>query len=160
MKNFSTWMILMFVIMFWGFRVLVAFFSSYGGGQFAGIQPLNNTMEIVLIFVVLVCIVLIVKRKMIGALAYLCAYGLYFGADCMSTLTKVFNGESLSVSTLGSAFLSIIGIILPIAVLLDMLADKARKANPRDKKTDWFYKDEKFDRELDERADHNNYRNY
>ena len=54
--------------------------------------------------------------------------------------------------------LSIIGIIIPLAVLIDLLLDRGRKEHPVDKKTDWFYKNEKFDRELDERADKNNYR--
>ena len=57
-----------------------------------------------------------------------------------------------------NAFISLIGVILPIAVLFDLKIDKNRKANPVDKKTDWYYKDEKYDREMDERADKNNYR--
>ena len=40
----------------------------------------------------------------------------------------------------------------------DLLLDKNRKENPKDKKTDWFYKNEEFDRKLDDRADKNNYR--
>ena len=55
-------------------------------------------------------------------------------------------------------FVSMVGIILPVAVMLDLIADKNRKAHPKDKKTDWFYTNQKFDRELDERADKNNYR--
>ena len=53
---------------------------------------------------------------------------------------------------------SIIGIILPLIVLIDLLLDKNRKENPKDKKTDWFYQNEQFDRKLDDRADKNNYR--
>ena len=30
--------------------------------------------------------------------------------------------------------------------------------NPKDKKTDWFYKNEQFDRKFDERADRNEYK--
>ena len=44
--------------------------------------------------------------------------------------------------------------LYPIKVLLD----KNRKNNPKDKKTDWFYQNEEFDRKLDDRADKNNYR--
>ena len=44
--------------------------------------------------------------------------------------------------------------VYPIKVLLD----KNRKAHPVDKKTDWFYKNEKFDRQFDERADRNEYK--
>ena len=49
-------------------------------------------------------------------------------------------------------------MVLAIAVLLDLLVDKNRKLNPKDKKTDWFYKNEEYDRKLDDRADKNNYR--
>ena len=57
-----------------------------------------------------------------------------------------------------SIFFSFAGMILPIIALFDLLLDKNRTAHPKDKKTDWFYKDEKFDRQKDERADTNNYR--
>ena len=48
----------------------------------------------------------------------------------------------------------------PILLLDDFMSelDKNRKNNPKDKKTDWFYKNEEFDRKLDDRADKNNYR--
>ena len=52
----------------------------------------------------------------------------------------------------------ILKIIIPIAVLIDLLLDKGRMAHPVDKKTDWFYKNEQFDRKMDDRADKNNYR--
>ena len=38
------------------------------------------------------------------------------------------------------------------------LFHRNRKNNPKDKKTDWFYRNEEFDRKLDDRADKNNYR--
>ena len=49
-------------------------------------------------------------------------------------------------------------MIIPIAVLFDLLADSNRKAHPVNKKTDWFYKNDNYDRKLDDRADKNNYR--
>ena len=55
-------------------------------------------------------------------------------------------------------FFSLIAVILPIVAVFDILFDKSRKANPKDKKTDWFYKNEQYDRKLDERSDKNNYR--
>ena len=57
-----------------------------------------------------------------------------------------------------NTFISLIGIAIPVAILFDLLLDKNRKANPKDKKTDWFYQNEQFDRKFDERADKNNYR--
>ena len=50
----------------------------------------------------------------------------------------------------------VLGIILAFAVLVDLAVDKGRK--PKDKKTDWFYANEQYDRQLDDRADKNNYR--
>ena len=53
---------------------------------------------------------------------------------------------------------AVIGIILPLLIVIDTLLDKNRKAHPVDKQTDWFYKNKDFDREVDERADRNQYR--
>ena len=39
-----------------------------------------------------------------------------------------------------------------------MLVDKGRKANPKDKKTDWFFKNSDYDRKYDDRADRNEYK--
>lgn len=155
MKNFSTWMLVMFMVMFWVFRVIVAVMPEFGT-TLGGIAPLNQNLEIILSFVVLACIVLIVRRKLIGALIYLLAYGMYFGVDVINNIQTVLNGASMETAL--NVFISIIGIILPIAVLADLLLDKGRKANPKDKKTDWFYNNEQFDRKLDERSDKNNYR--
>ena len=157
MKNFSTWLLVMFMAMFWAFRLIVAVMPEFGI-DFGGIVPLNTKLEIVLLFVVLICMILIVKRKLIGALIYLLGYGMYFGVDLYNNLMVIFQGGQLSATAYLNTLVSFIGMILPIAVLLDTLADKGRKAHPVDKKTDWFYKNEQFDRKMDERADKNNYR--
>ena len=159
MKNFSTWMLVMFMIMFWVLRIIVAV-SAELNWSFGGLEPLNQQMEIILLFVVLVCIILVVKRKILGALLYLLVYGMYFGTTLVDGVkVMIENSYDLTdVSTYLNVFIALIGIALPVAVLMDLLLDKGRKANPKDKKTDWFYKNEKFDRNLDERADKNNYR--
>ena len=118
MKNFSTWMLVMFMVMFWVFRVIVAVMPEFGT-TLGGIAPLNQNLEIILSFVVLVCIVLIVRRKLIGALIYLLAYGMYFGVDVINNIQTVLNGASMETAL--NVFISIIGIILPIAVLADLL---------------------------------------
>ena len=159
MRNFSTWLLVMFMIMFWAFRAIVAVAAEFGM-DFAGFQPLNNQMEIILLFVVLVCMILVVKRKLVGGLIYLLGYGMYFGVDLYNNVMMMLEaGEGVSMTSIyANSFASVLGMILAIAVLLDLLVDKGRKANPKDKKTDWFYKNEKFDRKLDDRADKNNYR--
>lgn len=158
MKNFSTWLLACFMVMFWAFRAIVTLMAELHQ-DFGGIVPLNKTLEIILLFVVLVCIVLVVKRKIVGALMYLLSYGIYFGTDILKNINTIIEMEGqLPATIFMNLFVSFIGLILPIAVLLDMLVDRNRKNNPKDKKTDWFYKNEKFDRQLDERADKNNYR--
>ncbi len=161
MKNFSTWMLVMFMGLFWLLRIVVAITYEMGI-DFGGIVPLNETMEIILLFVVLACMILIAKRKILGALIYLLAYGMYFGSNLMTALTMVLSSEAtITMATIGvylNAFISLIGVILPLAILFDLLLDKNRKANPKNKKTDWFYNNKQFDREMDDRADKNNYR--
>ena len=93
----------------------------------------------------------------------ICAYFLsatkylYFGNDVTNKLS-IMSHDALTVAQSTDLMFSMIGIILPLAVLIDLLLDKNRKENPTDKKTDWFYKNEEFDRKLDDRADKNNYR--
>lgn len=159
MRNLSTYLLVIFMVMFWVFRIMVTFTYELGS-DFAGIIPLNKQLEILLLFVVLLCLILIIKRKMIGALIYLLSYGLYFGADLTTKLTSIFEDmtQEITMGTSLSMLVSLIGVALPLAVLIDLLLDKQRKANPKDKKTDWFYKNKDFDRKLDDRADKNNYR--
>ena len=64
MKNFSTWLVVLFMAMFWVFRVIVALMAQLNL-DFGGITPLNSQLEIILLFVVLVCIILVAKRKLI-----------------------------------------------------------------------------------------------
>ena len=157
MRNFSTWLLACFMVMFWVFRIIVALMAQLHQEFF--ITPFDETMEIILLFVVLLCLVLVVKRKIAGALIYLFAYGMYFGADVATKLTSLFEeGSQLGLNDYTALIISLIGIIIPVAVLLDLLADKNRKAHPKDKKTDWIYKNEQFDRKMDDRADKNNYR--
>ena len=156
MKNLSSWLIVMFIILYWLFRVVVAITGSMGL-EFI-VKPIDVNIEIALLFVVLICVPFIFKRKIIGAIAYLIAYGWYFGRGLIDNVIKMVNSETLSMQTYTDMFFALIAIALPILALFDILLDKTRKKNPVDKKTDWFYKNEEYDRKLDERADKNNYR--
>ena len=157
MKKFSTYLLVMFMIVFWILRIIITL-SSQMGGDFLGVVPMNEAIEILILFATLICLVLVAKRKLVGAILYLVIHALYFGADVTAKLNIITNGELLSVTQNTELMFSIVGIILPIAVLIDLLLDKNRKINPSDKKTDWFYKNKEYDRKLDDRADKNNYR--
>jgi hypothetical protein len=157
MKKFSTYLLVMFMIVFWIIRIIITVTSQLGK-DFLGVIPINETFEIALLFAFLLCAVLVVKRKMLGALLYLALHAVYFGGDLTQKFGLLSQGESLTIGQMSGMMLSIIGIILPLAVLIDLLLDRNRKEHPKDKKTDWFYQNEEFDRKLDDRADKNNYR--
>ena len=90
-------------------------------------------MEIILLFVTLLCMVLVVKRKIVGALIYLLSYGMYFGVNLVNNINVLLgNGteDIMAVVTIyTNTFASLIGMIIPIAVLFDLLLDRNRKNN-------------------------------
>ena len=145
MRSVASYLLLLFMVIFWIFRVIVAFTNSIGVD--IGFIPMNMEIEIVLLFVTLLCII------------YLISYAMYFGVDFYGIIINLINGQN-QVIDYTKAMASFIGIIIPIAVFFSLLIDKNRREHPVDKKTDWFYKNEQYDRKLDERADQNNYRNY
>lgn len=157
MKKFSTYLLVMFMILFWILRIIITVMAQLGK-DFIGVVPINETFEIILLFAFLICAILVVKRKILGALLYLTLHAIYFGGDITEKIGILSKGETLTMGQTGDLMFSIIGIILPLAVLIDLLLDRGRKEHPVDKKTDWFYKNEQFDRKLDDRADKNNYR--
>jgi hypothetical protein len=145
------------MVMFWLFRLVVAFTSSIGVD--IGFAPMNMTMEIVVLFITLVAIAFVGKRKLLGAIIYLVAYGAYFGVDLYNTVIGIINEET-TIINYSNTTASFLGVILPLAVFFNLLIDKNRTNHPVDKKTDWFYKNAEYDRNIDERADQNEYRNY
>ena len=156
--SFASILLLLFMGMFWLFRVVVAFTTSIG--MDIGFTPINMTTEIILLFAVFICALFIAKNKIIGAIAYLGLHGYYFGTNLYNALMPMINGQTMALTDYTNVMVSFIAIVIPICILFNMLFEKNRKAHPVDKKTDWFYKNEEFDRKLDERADQNEYRNY
>ena len=66
MRRFSTWMLVMFMVLFWILRVVITLMTELKM-DLMGIVPMNKSIEIILLFVALLCIVLVVKRKWIGS---------------------------------------------------------------------------------------------
>lgn len=154
MRTFANWMIAMFMILYWIFRVVVAYMAANYSEFF--VQPINLTIEIILLFVTVICIALVFKRKLIGGIIYFLSYFAYFGVDLFKSVMPIFQGEEAQITNIMGAFTSLIAIILAFAVLMDLVVDKGRK--PKDKKTDWFYTNKDYDRQFDDRADRNNYK--
>lgn len=142
-----------FAAIFWIFRLMVALMFSTEAGF--SIVPLNMTLEIILLFVTFICIILIAKRKMIGAVIYLIAQGAYFGVDAYKTLSSITSGQETNYITF---LVSIIAIIIPILAIMDIGLSTGKKSSFGNKKTDWFYGTTDYDRNLDDRADKNQYK--
>ena len=155
MTSLFSYLITMFGGLFWILRIVVAI--TYSMDIDFPIEPLDFNIEIILLFVTLFCIILIIKRNLIGALIYFITYGLYFGTDLYNNFVNISNNQ-IGVTDYLSIFISLVGVIISFLTFLDIGLNKNRTGTPRDKKTDWFYKNKDYDRKLDERADKNNYR--
>lgn len=156
MKSFANWMVAILMIMFWVFRVAVAY--TYGKGTEFIATPINYVAEVVLLFVTLLCIILFVKRIVWGGVIYVISYMLYFGADLLNKIIPIIQGEQIGINNGFEIFLSGLAIILALIVMIDLASEHTKK--PDDKKTDWFFNNKDLDRNVDEKADHNNYKLY
>lgn len=155
--GFSTMLLIMFAVMFWIFRVVIAIVTQMGV-DFLGIISWNLTYEIILIFVTVISLILIGKKKLIGSIVYLISYLLYFGTDILNRVGELTNDGGMTLENTSNVFISFLGIILAITVFSDAIILKARKGKTKKQKTDWFYGNKDFDRQFDERADRNEYK--
>jgi len=144
----------LFTIIFWLIRVVVAFTASMNI-EFL-LTPLNLQTEIILTFITLISIILIFKRSMIGALIYLISHWGYFGIHIYNILMRT---ETIVLKDNINIMVSALGILLPFIVFIDIgLGQSSKKTSNKTKKTDWYYQNDKFDRQYDERADKNQYK--
>ena len=154
MKNLTTYLFVMFMAMFWVFRIVVAF--CYNLGIEFITKPMDLNFEIVLLFLTLISMILVIKRSVLGGIIYLIGNGLYFGTIIYNLIPIINSGAT--IQNYMNLMFAAIGIAIPLFVLFDLLLDKNRKVHPVDKKTDWFYKNKEYDRKFDERADRNEYK--
>ena len=143
-------------IMFWIFRGFVAAFESIEKEFIC--TTLNLQLEIIILFATLPCMLLVIKRNLVGATLYFGIYGAYFGTALYNSLMGMNGAEGLTISNSISLLSSVLGIIIPLFTFLDILLNRYRRNVGLDKKTEWYYNNEKFDREYDERADRNQYK--
>ena len=148
------YMITTFAGVFWLFRVIVTLMYSTEAGF--PIVPMDMTFEIVLLFVTFVC-VLVAKRNMIGAIIYLIAQCSYFGVDAYKTIETIMNGQAQSANYL-TLFISLIAVVIPVLAVMDIGLSTGKKGSGKNRKTDWFYGTTDYDRNMDDRADKNQYK--
>lgn len=155
MTSLFSYMLTIFGVMFWFFRVIATLLYQLDVDFFA--IPLDTTTEIMVLFATLPCIVLVIKRNIVGAAAYLGIYAAYFGTALYESIMGV-QETGYTIANSANMILTVIGIVIPLLTFFDILFNKHRTAGKGTKKGDWFYKNEAFDREFDERADRNQYR--
>ncbi len=163
MASFSTWLLTIFMVMFWLFRAMVTLCTQFSI-DLLGIVAYDFNMEVIIAFATLLCIILVAKRKIIGSLIYLMINVVYFGEHFITNIITLTQGQAtMDLTSSINLIIDLIAIVLAIFVLIDMLIDKGRKVSPVHKKTDWYFKNEKYDEELnarDKREDKNEYRFY
>lgn len=160
MKSLASWLSIMFLGLFWIFRIAVTLSAQYGS-DFGGFVVFNNTIEIILLFISLLCFALIAKRIIWGAVIYLVGYGWYFGSYLISNfIPAITSTDPIDPVILQNSFVTILGLVLGFITFFNIAYEKTKAKHFSDNKTDWYFDNEKYDRKMDERADKNQYRTY
>ena len=154
MRTMSNYLIIMFSIMLFIFRLIVVFTSTMGI-EFI-VEPINVNYEIALLFIMIISIILMSKNKLSGAIILVVASIAYYGPSLLEQITSL--STSTSTEIVMQAIISIVCLIIPIFAFFIIAFAKEQEKRPVDKKTDFFYKTDAYDRKYDERADRNNYR--
>jgi hypothetical protein len=149
-------LLMMFAGMFWLFRVVVAICVSTEIN--IGFPVTNMTVEVIVLFISLVGLFLLVRRNLFGILLYLGSYIYYFGNIVLQAVLNIQSGTTLTMSETTNVLASTVALALAMFVSMDVLIGKGSRGSTSHKKTDWFYKNEELDRQMDERADKNQYK--
>ena len=154
MRSLFDYLSVMLIIIFWIFRIIVC--ACYTIGKDIGVAPIDFNIELVILFATLLFVILIMRRKLIGAVALLLAHGYYYGGYVYQ---GIMDNTLLERENVLGLLFAIYGLIIPLLALFSVLVTKIEKRDDaKDKKTDWFFLNKKFDREHDERADENQYK--
>ena len=155
MTTLFSYLLTFLAIIFWCFRVLTTILYELKVQFFS--EPVNEMIEIIVLFASLPCLLLVIKRNIVGAAAYLGIYGAYFGTALYNKFMGI-QQEGLTIASASDTLILIVGILIALFTFLDILLNKHRGNFGADAKTRWFYTNDKFDREFDERADRNQYK--
>ncbi|MGP1608443.1 MAG: hypothetical protein ACTTGJ_01140 [Clostridium sp.] len=143
MELFS-YMLNAFAVLYWIFRAYIV-----ASGGTSGIVSPNQEIEIFVILITLISIVMVIKRKLFFAAIYLATYFAFFGVYILKMLEGSMDSKNFVVYMLG--------IAIALFNFLDVLLNKNRKVG-QNKKGEWFYGNDKYEREYDDRADTNQYK--
>ena len=154
-KTMAHYLIIMFMVILLIFRFVVLF-TTVLAIDFPIVSS-NEKTEIGMLFITLLSIILFTKTKLTGAIIYLASSFLYYGPEFMQILPIALNG-TVSMDSAIQVLVLMVELVVPIFAFFILLYDKKQEIKPVDKKTDFFYQNEAYDRKYDERADKNNYR--
>jgi len=155
MRSMANYLIIMLTIMLFIFRMIVVF-TTILGIDFM-VQAINVNYEMGLLLIMIVSIILMSKNKLSGSIILLIASLAYYGPSLLNQITYVLS-KTISLETAMEIVISLVGIIIPLFAFFIIAFAKEQEKRPVDKKTDFFYKTDAYDRKYDERADKNNYR--
>ncbi len=155
MTSLFSYLLTFFGVAFWFFRAIATLLYQLEYDFFA--KPINVTVEIIVLFLTLPCILLVIKRNIVGAAAYLGIYATYFGTALYEAFLAT-QATGLTLVNSSNMLFIVIGVLIPLLTFMDILFNKHRTLGKGTSKGDWFYKNENFDRDFDERADRNQYR--
>ena len=156
MKSLFSYLITFCAVIYWIFRVIVSLMYAQESEFIC--KPLNLTLEIIILFLTIPSIIFIIKRNIITATLYFAMYAAYFGTIVYNSLTVYFNSEgAMSFNDTTALLFNALGVLIPFLVFLDIFIQRNR-FNPADRDTDWFYNNKEFDRNMDSRADTNQYK--
>lgn len=142
----------MFAGLFWIFRVYMMVQHTYNRPFI--LQPVDPKLEIVILFLTVFCIYMLFRRNLIFAAAYFSIYLAYFGYGA----TQLLALETMTPDQSFNLFINILAVLLALLNFLDVLFNKNRIGSTKDNKTDWFYATHEYERQLDDRADKNQYK--
>lgn len=155
MRTMSHYLIIMLSVMLFIFRLVVVF-TTVLEIEFA-VQSINVNYEMIFLVIMLISIILMTKSKLSGAIIFLISSIAYYGPTLLNQLIYLSN-NTISIEVAMQIVISLICVIIPIFAFFIIAFAKQQERKPVDKKTDFFYKNEAYDRKYDERADKNNYR--
>ena len=154
MRTMANYLIIMLTVVLFIFRLIVVITATMGI-EFM-IQPINVNYELALLFIMIICIILMSKNKLSGAVILSIASIAYYGPTLLGQLTGLSTGVNINSAL--EAVVSLACVIIPIFAFFIIAFAKEQEKRPVDKKTDFFYKTDRYDRQYDDRADKNNYR--
>ena len=155
MRTMSNYLIIMLSVMLFIFRLIVVITTKMGI-EFM-VHAININYEIALLLIMLVSIILMSKNKLSGAIIFVVSSLAYYGPTLLTQITFAMS-NTISIEVAMELVISLICIVIPIFAFFIIAFAKEQEKRPVDKKTDFFYKNEAYDRKYDERADRNNYR--